>query len=86
MSYVIAIGISFLIALIVVSILKAGMKNVREKSEAGNYVSKALNLTHRADRFTHTTTARRKIETNTNSGSTSKAHIGGGGHGRSGKF
>ena len=63
MEIVLAIIISFVIALVIVSILKAGMKNVSEKSEAGNYVSQALNLTHHADRFTHKTTSQRKIET-----------------------
>ena len=83
MTYLIVIGASFLIALIVVSILKAGMKNVKLKREADVYVSRQLNLTQRHDRFTHMTTTKRKIETN----SGSKAHSSsGGGHGRSGKF
>ncbi|MBP3633351.1 MAG: TPM domain-containing protein [Oscillospiraceae bacterium] len=82
--YVIVIGVSFLIALIVVSILRAGMKNVRTKYEADAYVSRDLALTQRRDQFTHKTTTRRKIETNSSSGS--KSHSGGGGHGRSGKF
>ena len=80
----IVIGVSFLIALIAVSILKAGMKNVGAKREAGMYVSGDLHLTQRHDRFTHKTTTRRKIETG--SGSGTKVHTGGGGHGRSGKF
>ena len=66
--YLVAVGISFLIALIVVSILKAGMKNVQTKWEARGYESRPLNLTHRADRFTHTTTSRRKLETKSHSG------------------
>lgn len=81
MSYVVAIGISFLIALVVVSILKAGMKNVGTKGEAQGYESRPLNLTLRRDHFSHTTTTRRKIETNTNSGTASRAHVGSG-HGR----
>lgn len=60
--YVLPIGISFLVALIVVSILKAGMKNVQMKAEAAELVSRDLILTGRTDRYTHTTTARRKIE------------------------
>lgn len=65
-SYLAAVAISFLIAFIVVSILKAGMKNVRCKEEAGNYVSVGLNLTLQKDQYTHTTTSRRKIETSSN--------------------
>ena len=68
MSYVVAIGISFLIALIVVSILKAGMKNVNIRAEAQGYESRPLVLTHRTDRYSHTTTTRRKIETREHSG------------------
>ena len=83
MIYLIVIGASFLIALIVVSILKAGMKNVRAGQEAKAYITRELNLTQRSDQFTHTTRTERKIE---KSDSDSKAHSGGGGHGRSGKF
>lgn len=84
--YVMVISISFLIALIVVSIMRIGMKNVKHQREAGVYVSRDLQLTQQRDQFTHITTTRRKIETNTNSGTASRAHVGGGGHGRSGKF
>lgn len=83
MLYLIVIGVSFLIALIVVSILKAGMKNVRAGQEAKAYITRQLNLTQQSDQFTHTTKTRRKIE---KSDSDSKAETGGGGHGRSGKF
>lgn len=83
MLYLIVIGASFLIALIVVSILKAGMKNVRAGQEAKAYITRELNLTQRSDQFTHTTRTERKIE---KSDSDSKAETGGGGHGRSGKF
>lgn len=72
MGYVFAIGISLLVALIVVSILKAGMKNVSEKEEADHYISSELSLTQRTDRFTHKTTTRRKVETD----SAPKAHSG----------
>lgn len=83
MLYLIVIGISFLIALIVVSILKAGMKNVKAGSEARAYITRELHLSQTSDQFTHTTKTRRKIE---KSDSGSKAESGGGGHGRSGKF
>ena len=83
MLYLIVIGASFLMALIVVSILKAGMKNVKASGEATAYITRELNLTQRSDQFTHTTKTRRKIE---KSDSDSKAEVGGGGHGRSGKF
>ena len=78
-----AIGISFLVSLVVVSILKAGMKNVKKQTEASGYVSRQLVLTQKQDRFTHITKTSRKIQTNNNS---SVAHTGGGGSGRSGKF
>jgi hypothetical protein len=83
MLYLMVIGASFLIALIVVSILKAGMKNVRAGNEARAYITRELHLTQQSDQYTHTTTTRRKIE---KSDSDSKAEAGGGGHGRSGKF
>ena len=81
-TYLIAIGISFAVALIVCLILKAGMKNVHIKQEAGTYIAGGLNLTARSDRFTHRTETRTKIETK----SSSTAKSGGGGHGRSAKF
>ena len=68
MTYVV-IGAAFLIALIVVSVLRSGMKNVEEKDEAGAYISDTLELTQRSDRFTHTTRTTTKIE----SSSASKA-------------
>jgi len=80
-------AISFLIALIVCSILKAGMKNVYAKREAGSYIAGELNLTHREDNYTFTTT---KVISSSSSDddddSSSKAESGGGGTGRSGKF
>lgn len=84
MACFVVISAAFVIALIVVSVLKAGMKNVKAQREAGVYVSRDLQLTQQRDQFTHITTTRRKIETS--SGSGSKAHSGGGGHGRAGKF
>lgn len=84
MLYLIVIGAAFLISLVVVSILKAGMKNVKAGREANAYIARQLNLTQRHDQYTHTTTTRRKVETKSDSGSSS--HSGGGGHGRSGSF
>ena len=84
MTYLIVIGVSFLISLIVATILKAGMKSVEANREADSYITRQLNLTMNSDQFTHTTKTRRKIESD--SDSDSKAHSGGGGHGRSGKF
>lgn len=79
----VAIGVSFLIALLVVSILKMGMKNVRTQSQACAYQAGGLNLTRRHDQYTHTTQTRRKIESGSGA---SHARVGGGGSGRSGKF
>ena len=84
MTYLIVIGASFLISLIVATILKHGMKSVAANREADAYITRQLHLTMNSDQFTHTTTTRRKIEKD--SDSDSKAHSGGGGHGSSGKF
>lgn len=79
------VGISFLISLVVVCILKRGMKNVKPQTQARQYLSGQLKLTSRHDQYTHTTETRRKIESSSGSGS-SHARVGGGGSGRSGKF
>ncbi len=79
----VAVVISFLLALAVVGILRIGMKNVRRENQANRYVAGKLELTGRRDQFTHKTQTRRKIES---SSSGSKARVGGGGSGRTGKF
>lgn len=79
----IAVIVSFIISLIVCVILKSGMKNVHTQVEAGAYLSAPLDLTRRYDRFTHTTTSRRKVQSSSGS---SGSRSGGGGSGRSGKF
>lgn len=79
----IVIGASLLIALIVVAVMWASMKNVAAAATANAYVSGGLQLTEQEDHFTHRTETRRKIE-HESSGSHSES--GGGGHGRSGKF
>lgn len=73
---------SFVIALVVVSILRSGMKNVRKQTRAGDYINGKLNLTRKYDQFTHMTQSRTKIESN----GSSSARSGGGGSGRAGKF
>ena len=78
----IGVAVSFLIALIVVLILKSGMKNVRTQAYAGTYAAASLNLTRRYDQFTHRTVTRTKIE----SSSGSSGSRSGGGSSRSGKF
>lgn len=65
MPFVIAIIISFLISLIICSILKSGMKNVAIKEEAYAYTPDGLTLTDSQDRYTHTTTTRTKIQSST---------------------
>lgn len=77
-------GVSFAVALVVVLILRSGMKNVHRQTAAAAYVSGALKLTGKFDRFTHKTTTRTKIESS--SSGSSSARSGGGGSGRSGKF
>ena len=60
--WLVLLVVSVIVALIVVSILNAGMKNVHTGSEAQHYVSSPLLLTSRHDQYTHTTTTRRKVE------------------------
>ena len=60
-SIAIAVVVSFVIALVVVCILRSGMKNVYIKREAGQYTVGALKLTRKQDRFTHKTTSRVRI-------------------------
>lgn len=62
MPFVIAIIVSFLVALIICTALKSGMKNVSVKEEAYAYTPEGLSLTERTDRYTHTTKTRTKIE------------------------
>ena len=65
------------------------MRSVYRQAEASAYVTAdGLQLTRREDVFTHTTTARRKIErkSESSSSSDSSSFSGGGGHGRSGSF
>lgn len=81
--YVLCIAASFLVALIVVLIMRSGMKNVQKATQANNYLSADLELTKNTDRYINTTRSRRKIETES---SQSEARSGGGGSGRSGKF
>ncbi len=81
---------ALVIALIVVLIMRAGMKSARRQSGAGDYVVRgSLNLTRREDIYLYTTTVRTKIESNTGgggrggsstfSGSSGRSHGGGGG-------
>ena len=60
--FLIAVGVSFLAALLTCCILSAGMKNVYAGTEAAAYLSGKLTLTRKQDQYTHTTTTRTKIE------------------------
>lgn len=84
--------VAFMIALIVVLAMKAGMKTNRRQNNATSYVDH-FNLTRVQDIYLYTTTTRRKIETNNgggsggHGGSTTFHSSSGGTHGgRSGKF
>lgn len=87
---------AFVIALIVALVLKGQMKSVRRQSGASSYVRDgSFQLTRVQDIYLYTTTHRRKIETNSNSGnrsggsggsSTFRSSSGGSFGGRSGKF
>ena len=85
----ISFGVGLLLALLVCQLLKMKMRSVYRQDEASAYVTAdGLQLTRREDVFTHTTTARRKIErkSDSSSSSDSSSFSGGGGHGRSGSF
>ncbi len=62
------IGLGLLVgavlAIIICMAVRAGMKSVRPKSEAGEYVVGQLKLTSQHDQYTHTTTQRMKINNN----------------------
>lgn len=84
---------ALVIALIVVLIFKAQMKTVRRQAGAASYVKDgSFQLNRVQDIYLYTTTHRRKIETNTNSGghsggsSTFHSSSGRSYGGRSGKF
>jgi len=64
MPMMIAIAASLIIALLVCGILRSGMKNVHVGTEAAEYITGSLSLTARQDRYTHTTTSRVKISSN----------------------
>ncbi len=55
------IVVGLLLALIICSILKSGMKNVSAAWEAGSYIAAPLELTAKEDHFTHRTHSRVKI-------------------------
>ncbi len=86
-----AVIVSCLIALIVCLVLKGQMKSVHRSTEASAYVSEALTLTESGDRYTHTTTTRRKISSDSSGHSGAgrsghSGHSGSSGSGHSGKF
>ena len=66
MPYLIAVAVSFLVSLIICSVLKSGMKNVALKNEANAYSADGLLLTSQQDRYTHTTRTRTKIQSSKN--------------------
>lgn len=84
MLYVIAVGVSVVLAFLVTFGLRMTMISVHKGGSAAAYVTEeGLRLTQRGDYFLYNTQTRRRIESsNKSSGSRS----GGGGSGRSGKF
>lgn len=83
-----AVGISWGLALVVCLVLWAQMRSVRPQSRAWDYAKNGLQLTDHRDHYTHTTETRRRIEPPPSSGG---GHGGGhsshsSGSGRSGKF
>lgn len=82
-AFVIAIGVSIVLAFVVTLVMKSTMESVHEGGSTSAYVTDGgLRLTNRGDYFLYNTQTRRKIEKS----SGSKSHSGGGGSGRSGKF
>lgn len=80
---------ALVIALIVCLAFRAGMKSVKEKRTAAEYMRTDEScLTLREDRFTHATQTRHTIQTSRSSGGHSggSSHHSGGFSGRSGKF
>ncbi len=79
--------LSLLIAWIVCSILKGRMKSAVLAADADNYVRpEAVQITLRDDRFSHTTTTRRRIERSGHSGGGGTSVNSGGFSHSSGKF
>ena len=85
-SFLMALGISCVISIIICLLLLLKMHTVHQKTEANDYVSEKLKLSRKEDRYTHTTQTRRKIERESSSSSSTHSESGGGGSGRSGKF
>ena len=80
------VGLSLLVAGVIVTVIWEKMNSVSEKVTANDYISDTLQLTEKTDCFTHKTTSRRKIERSSSGGGSSRSESGGGGSGRSGKF
>ena len=85
-SFLMALGISCVISIIICLLLLLKMHTVHQKTEANDYVSEKLKLSRKEDRYTHTTQTRRKIERESSSSPSTQSESGGGGSGRSGKF
>lgn len=84
--YLIVIGVSVVIAVIVTFGLRMSMMSVHKGGSTAVYaVGRGLNLTAKRDYFLYNTQTRRKIERSSSS-SGSGSRSGGGGSGRSGKF
>ena len=60
-SFLMALGISCVISIIICLLLLLKMHTVHQKTEANDYVSEKLKLSRKEDRYTHTTQTRRKI-------------------------
>lgn len=83
----VAITLSLLLSVLIVSLIWNKMDNVAAKATAATYISQDLNLTEKTDRFIRKTTHRQAIQRNSSGSSGgSKSESGGGGSGRSGKF
>ena len=82
----VAIALSLLLSVLIVSLIWNKMDNVAVKAAAGSYISQDLQLTEKTDRFIRKTTHRQAIQRSSSGSGSSKSESGGGGSGRSGKF
>ena len=82
----VAIALSLLLSVLIVSLIWNKMDNVAVKATAGSYISQDLQLTKKTDRFIRKTTHRQAIQRSSSGSGSSKSESGGGGSGRSGKF
>lgn len=82
----IALGVSLILALIIVFTMKGKLNNVKDATQADDYVDTSkVNISYRSDKFSHTSVIRTPLETKSSSGGGTSISSGGFSH-SSGKF